>query len=354
MLLAIESSCDETSVALFDSFKVLEHGKSIGEAYLGQLIKSQVDLHSLYGGVVPELAARQHSEALPKMVNSILEKYNVTYSELKHIAVTSGPGLKGCLLVGLSYAKGLSEALGIPIIPINHLEGHVLSYSLEFDATDQFPLLCLLVSGGHSEIVLVDGIGHYKILCETSDDAAGEAFDKIGTLLGIKYPAGKELSELARKCSISDFTFPEAVQKDFSTFSFSGLKTAVKREIESYKKVNTTLDEDYRSSIAWAVQNAIVNALLTKLEYWVRTIKPKALVLAGGVAANSRLRKEIEYFSDTYSIPVLKPKNEFCTDNAAMIGAAGLLRLRESLYSDDMVLKSRSIGAVPRWSLEAI
>ncbi len=357
MILAIESSCDETSVALFKCSKVLDRTLDIHESYLGQLIKSQVDLHSLYGGVVPELAARQHSEALPQMVTALLEKYKVSYQQLKYIAVTSGPGLKGCLIVGLSFAKGLSEVLNIPLIPINHLEGHILSYAIEYPSRDSFPALCLLVSGGHSEIILVNDVGRYEILCETSDDAAGEAFDKVGTLLGIKYPAGRELSIMAEQCSESDLTFPEAVQRDFSTFSFSGLKTAVKREVEGYRIKYGTLTDSYKASVSFAVQDAIVGALLSKLNYWIIKHKPSKVFLAGGVASNSLLRGRVEIICKANNVSAIKPSHEFCTDNAAMIGAAALMKLRHRAdnhgeVNNDIFLTGRSASANPRWSIE--
>lgn len=355
MLLSIESSCDETSVALFDVAEdYLSHGLSISKVYKGQIIKSQVDFHSEYGGVVPELAARQHMQSLPALVDLLLSKHNIGFTDLKYIAVTSGPGLKGCLLVGLSYAKGLSEALNIPLIPINHLEGHVLSFSLEHDDENMYPLLCLLVSGGHSEIIKVEAVGKYIILCQTGDDAAGEAFDKIGTLLGIAYPAGRELSELAKSGKKGEYTFPEGVQRDYDAFSYSGLKTSVRRTVELEKVKSSELSLETKCNISYSVQDAIVSSLTKKLAYWCQQVGPKSIVLAGGVAANSELRTRVRKLAQDNNIPVMIPAHEFCTDNAAMIGAAAIMRMKNNLVNFNSLNEMRLVGAKARWSLEEI
>lgn len=355
MLLAIESSCDETSVALFKiSDNEVTKDFKISKAYRSQIIKSQIDFHSEYGGVVPELAARHHMDSLPALVSILLKQNKITFTDLKYIAVTSGPGLKGCLLVGLSYAKGLSESLAIPLIPINHLEGHVLSYAIEYDSEDIYPSLCLLVSGGHSEIIRIDAVGEYEILCETSDDAAGEAFDKIGTLLGVSYPAGKELSVLAKRGRAGEFVFPEGVMRDFSAFSFSGLKTSVRRAVDLEKVKSGEFSAQTKCNIAYAVQEAIVSSLVKKLEYWTREIKPKSIILAGGVAANSELRSRVGKLAESYKLEVMIPSFEFCTDNAAMIGAAALMRIKNKLVNTKDSRDNLKVGAKARWSLEAI
>jgi N6-L-threonylcarbamoyladenine synthase len=351
MLLSIESSCDETSVALFkmtDNISEL----NVPQAYCSQIIKSQIASHKEYGGVVPELAARQHMECLPMIVDLLLEQNSAAYKDIKYVAVTAGPGLKGCLLVGLSYTKGLSESLNIPLIPINHLEGHILSYSVEYEEDEAFPKLCLLVSGGHSEIILINKIGDYKILCQTSDDAAGEAFDKIGTLLGIDYPAGKELSELAKTGVAGIFTFPEGVQRDYESFSFSGLKTSVRRAVELHKSTGKEVNAQFKADVAYAVQEAIVNSLIKKLAYWTKEVAPKSIVLAGGVAANHLLRDQVKALCTSYNIEAMIPSFEFCTDNAAMVGAAALMKMKHGLVNLENKLESRLVGARARWSVE--
>ncbi len=369
MLLAIESSCDESAAALFDVESYLKDGKSLSESLVSHGISSQIDLHKTYGGVVPELAAREHLKNLPVIVEEVLslasEKrgQKISMDELSAIAVTQGPGLKGCLLVGVSYAKGLSMQLGLPLIPVNHLEGHVLSALLcETLQSEEsvFPALCLLVSGGHTQLLYCKAPGSYECLASTMDDAAGEAFDKVGTLLGLSYPAGAAVSALARKAESKDLVLPIGVPGDDSHFSFSGLKTAAVRMIQA-EQPNIEKDPSRVSDIAYALEVAIVEALSRKLERVLKgelysgAEKPKSLFLSGGVAANERLRNSLAEIANRYDLQFLVPRMEFCTDNAAMIGVGACVRLKR----EPELLESENIGSydfpvLPRFPLSLV
>jgi len=306
VILGIETSCDETAVSL------VEDGRKV----LISLLSSQVDLHRLYGGVVPEIASRRHLELIFPLLDEAFR--NFPKEKIAAVAVTYGPGLVGALLVGLSVAKSLSYALNVPLIGVNHMEGHIFANFLE-DAKPVFPALVLVVSGGHTDLIFMRGFGDYELLGETIDDAAGECFDKVGRVLNLPYPAGPVIDRLSKKGK-PIYKFPVArLKEEGYNFSFSGLKTAVRvfREKNPDAKV-----ED----IAASFQEALVRALVENTEKALRDYKPAKLYLAGGVAANSKLREEFLNLGKAYNIPVHFPSFQYCTDNAAMIAAAGYHR----------------------------
>ena len=309
LVLGIESSCDETGVALYDSEAGL----------LSHALHSQVAMHGEYGGVVPELASRDHVRRVLPLTREALAKAGKALKDIDGIAYTRGPGLAGALLVGASFAASLGHALGIPVIGVHHLEGHLLSPQLSKPAPE-FPFVALLVSGGHTQIVRVDGVGGYALLGDTLDDAAGEAFDKTAKLLGLGYPGGAALSRLAAKGDPSRFSLPRPMLNSGDLdFSFSGLKTAaltlVRREAH---------DDQTRADIARAFQDAIVEVLVRKSLSAVRQSGLSRLVVAGGVSANSELRRMLS--AKAKGVEVYYPELEFCTDNGAMIAFTGAMR----------------------------
>jgi N6-L-threonylcarbamoyladenine synthase len=304
-ILAIETSCDETAAA------VVENGRKI----LSNVIASQVDLHARYGGVFPEVASRQHIEVISPVVIQALEEAHLGLDDIDCIAVTRGPGLVGSLLVGMNMAKGLALARNKPFLGINHIEGHIYSPWLMPDADEiEFPLLTLVVSGGHTELYLMIDHGRYKHLGGTLDDAAGEAYDKVGRLLGLPYPGGPAIDKAAVKGNNSAFRFPRGVMEDGFNFSFSGLKTAVMRESKVYNAAKMPVND-----LAASFQTAVVDALVTKTERAATAYGVTAVHLTGGVSANRELRQTMKA---TLSIPVRCPDPILCTDNAAMIAAA--------------------------------
>lgn len=304
-ILAIETSCDETAAA------VVENGTTI----LSNVVASQVDLHAQYGGVFPEVASRRHVEVIHAVVTQSLEEAHMGLDDLDCIAVTQGPGLVGSLLVGVNMAKGLALGRDKPLLGINHIEGHVYSLWLTGEADEiEFPLLTLVVSGGHTELYLMVEHGQYKHLGGTLDDAAGEAFDKVGRLLGLPYPGGPAIDKAARRGNPSAFRFPRAVMDDAYNFSFSGLKTAVSRQLQRLNRDKLPVND-----LAASFQDAVVDVLVAKTERAATAYGVTAVHLAGGVSANSALRRAM---SEKLQIPVRYPPPELCTDNAAMIGAA--------------------------------
>jgi N6-L-threonylcarbamoyladenine synthase len=305
-ILAIETSCDETAAA------AVEDGRKI----LSNQIASQVEIHARYGGVVPEVASRQHLLAIIPIVEQAMAEAKVSGPELAGIAVTVGPGLAGSLLVGVNAAKALALAYSQPLIGVNHLEGHLYANWLG-DKEVEFPAVCLIVSGGHSDLVLVRGHGDYAVLGRTRDDAAGEAFDKAARILGLGYPGGPAI-EKAAKNGVPSLTLPRAWLKDSNDFSFSGVKTALLRLAEA-GKITSAADA------AASFQEAIIDVLVTKAVTVARERRAKQLLLAGGVASNKALRERLKSESP---IPVLVPPPILCTDNAAMIAACGYYRLR--------------------------
>jgi N6-L-threonylcarbamoyladenine synthase len=304
-ILAIETSCDETAAA------VIENGTTI----LSNVIASQVDIHAQYGGVFPEVASRRHIEVISPVVTQAMNEAHLGFDDLDCIAVTKGPGLVGSLLVGMNMAKGLALARQKPLLGINHIEGHIYSLWLtEIADKIEFPVLTLVVSGGHTDLYLMVDHGRYKFLGGTLDDAAGEAFDKVGRILGLPYPGGPAIDKAAKEGNPEAFKFPRAVMEDGYNFSFSGLKTAVLRQTQKYKAGKLPVND-----LAASFQAAVVDALVTKTERAATAYGVTAVHMAGGVSANSALRVAM---SERMDIPVWYPSPILCTDNAAMIGAA--------------------------------
>ena len=330
LVLGIETSCDETGLALFDSEKGL----------LGHTLHSQVHLHEAYGGVVPELASRDHIRLILPLLESLFKKTGLKKENVDAIAYTQGPGLSGALLVGSSLAEALAFSLQIPTIPIHHLEGHLLAPLLEKNAPN-FPFLALLVSGGHTQIIHVKKMGLYEIIGDTLDDAAGEAFDKTAQLLGLGYPGGLALSLLAEKGKPHfDLPRPLIHSKDLN-FSFSGLKTAVLHLIHAQEY----LTDDIKANIAFAFQEAITDVLTKKCLSALDEKGLKQLVVSGGVGANKQLRQKLVSTFAQKNYEVFFPRLEFCTDNGAMIAFAGAMRLETSLKRD------LAFSVKPRWQL---
>jgi N6-L-threonylcarbamoyladenine synthase len=319
MLLAIETSCDETAIAVLDIVKFNEPDTGGADDFLlSDLISSQIDLHQPYGGVVPELASREHLKNLPVLIREALKAAKIDFADLTAIAATRGPGLKGCLLVGFNYAKALSYNLKIPLVPVNHLEGH-LSAGLLLPQEDRpsYPRLSLLVSGGHSQLLFSKNAKTTELVTTTRDDAAGEAFDKIATLIGLPYPGGPALSRLAEGGNPNKFKLPIGMAKDPNWFSFSGFKTAVQRVVHE----NSELVDDlqFRKDLAASVEHGIVQSLLLKTKLAILSKGPKFLLLTGGVAANKRLRMELTALCAEHSIRCVIVPPKWCTDNASMI-----------------------------------
>ncbi len=305
--LAIETSCDETACA------ILENGRTI----LANEIYTQIEIHQAFGGVVPEVASRNHLEKISEIIDKALSDAGMGFGDIDHIAVTYGPGLVGALLVGLSTAKALSFALDIPLIPVNHIEGHIAANYIAHKTLEP-PFVCLVVSGGHTHLVEVQDYTKFNVIGRTRDDAAGEAFDKVARTLGLGYPGGPLIDKLAKEGNPLAITFPKGMMdQDNLDFSFSGLKSAVLNYLNSAKMKNeTVVVEDVCASF----QYAVVETLKGKTEMALKKTGSKKLVLAGGVAANSSLRKSL---SDLEGIEFYYPPLDLCTDNAAMIGCAG-------------------------------
>ena len=335
LILGIESSCDETGVALFNT-------EGTG-SLLSHALHSQILMHREYGGVVPELASRDHIRRTIPLLRKTLSDAGRSLNEIDAIAYTQGPGLAGALLVGAAFAEGLAMSLGIPTVPVHHLEGHLLSPLLSRNPP-QFPFVALLVSGGHSQLMRVTGIGEYQLLGETLDDAAGEAFDKTAKLLGLPYPGGPALAELAERGHPEAVKFPRPMLHSGDLdFSFSGLKTAVLTRVREIGDP----DEQQRADIARGFQDAIVEVLIKKSMRAIKQSGLKRLVVAGGVGANRELRRQLNALAEKAKITVYYPELEFCTDNGAMIALAGALRFQAGLSS-----KAAGAFAVrPRWPL---
>ena len=329
-ILGLETSCDETGVALYNTEKGL----------LAEVLNSQVDLHAVYGGVVPEIASRDHIRMLLPLIQQVMEQVGIDRPDA--IAYTAGPGLVGALMVGGGMANGLGLSWGCPVVPVHHMEGHLLAPMLE-DEPPEFPFLALLVSGGHSMLIAVRELGDYRVLGTTLDDAVGEAFDKTAKLLGLGYPGGPALAALAEDGDDTAFNFPRPmINKPNLDFSFSGLKTAVMLEVRK-AEVDGCLD-DRRADLAASFQRAAVDTLIAKSIKAARAEGLDRIVVAGGVGANKLLRKEI---AERFEGDVYYPRLAFCTDNGAMIAIAGALRLAEAG-------KATEIKAQARWSLETL
>jgi N6-L-threonylcarbamoyladenine synthase len=308
IILAIESSCDDTSAAVIKDGQVLSN-----------CIATQ-EIHNLYGGVVPEVASRAHQSNIVPVVDAALKKANIQNTDIKAVAFTRGPGLIGSLLVGTSFAKGFALSMDIPLIEVNHMQAHVLAHFAEAPYP-KFPFLCMTVSGGHTQILLVTDYHEMQILGETLDDAAGEAFDKIGKIMGLGYPAGPVIDKLA-KLGIPRFSFPEPNIKDLG-FSFSGLKTSVLYFLKKEMKLNPNFIEENKNDLCASVQQIIVTILLKKLKKAAKMHHIKEIAIAGGVSANSGLRNALLEMGEKEGWTVHIPRFEYCTDNAAMIGISG-------------------------------
>jgi len=338
LVLGIESSCDETGLALYDTQRGL----------LGHALHSQVAMHELYGGVVPELASRDHIRRAIPLLEQVLEQAGVALEQIDAIAYTQGPGLAGALLVGASVACGLGLALDKPVLGVHHLEGHLLSPLLAPDAP-AFPFVALLVSGGHTQLMRVNGIGSYELLGETLDDAAGEAFDKSAKLLGLGYPGGPAISRLAEFGTPKAHTLPRPMLHSKNLdFSFSGLKTAV---LTLVKNRSSNVCEQDNADIARAFVDAIVEVLVSKCMRAMRQTGLRTLVVAGGVGANQQLREGLNTAASQEGVSVHYPALEFCTDNGAMIALAGALRLQRD---PEAARRDYGFCVRPRWPLDQL
>lgn len=338
-VLGIESSCDETGVALIDSEKGL----------LADAVYTQIDMHRAYGGVVPELASRDHIRRALVLIDDVLSRANVQKEDIDAVAVTEGPGLAGALLVGSSVAHAIGYALGIPVIGVHHLEGHLLSACLA-DPAPQFPFIALLVSGGHTQFMRVNAFGSYELLGETLDDAAGEAFDKTAQLLGEGYPGGPAVSRLAESGTPGAIELPRPMLHSPSLdMSFSGLKTAVLTAVNDAKDPT---DPQFRSDLALAFTEAVAEVLTTKAVKAIKTTGIKQLVVAGGVSANKTLRASLIEACRKRGAHVFFPLQRLCTDNGAMIAVAGMMRLQRMSEEElQNACKRWSFSAKPRWTL---
>jgi len=337
-VLGIETSCDETGVAIFDSEKGL----------LADALYSQVAMHSEYGGVVPELASRDHVRKLLPLIREVLAEAQLSLQDLDGVAFTAGPGLIGALMVGASTGRALAMGLGIPAIAVHHMEGHLLAPMLE-ENPPSFPFVALLVSGGHTQLVKVEGIGEYELLGESLDDAAGEAFDKAAKMLGLDYPGGPLIARLAEKGDRSRFRFPRPMtDRPGLEFSFSGLKTFTLNTANSHRDDQGQIDEQTMADIAAAFEDAVVDTLTIKCRRALQQTGLKQLIIAGGVSANRHLRLKLEAAVKKEGAELYYARAKFCTDNGAMIAYAGCQRLLAGQTSDLTIL------AKPRWPMETL
>ncbi|HDR0619566.1 TPA: tRNA (adenosine(37)-N6)-threonylcarbamoyltransferase complex transferase subunit TsaD [Pasteurella multocida] len=334
-VLGIETSCDETGVAIYDE----EKGLVANQLY------TQIALHADYGGVVPELASRDHIRKTAPLIQAALAQANLTAEEIDGIAYTAGPGLVGALLVGSTIARSLAYAWNVPAIGVHHMEGHLLAPMLE-DNPPTFPFVALLVSGGHTQLVRVDGVGRYQLLGESIDDAAGEAFDKTAKLLGLDYPGGAALARLAEKGDPKRFKFPRPMtDRPGLDFSFSGLKTFAANTLQQAIKEEGELTEQTKADIAYAFQQAVVETLVIKCRRALKETGFNRLVIAGGVSANKQLRQDLAQLMQQLKGEVFYPQPQFCTDNGAMIAYTGFLRLKQG-ESQPLAIQVK-----PRWAM---
>ena len=316
----MESSCDETAVA------IVRDGRQV----LANCIASQIDTHALYGGVVPEIASRMHVEAIDPLLDAALAEAHTTLAAIDAVAVTYGPGLVGALLTGVSWAKALAYALGVPLIPVNHIEGHVSANYIAHPDLEP-PFVCLVASGGHSHILNVTGYGAYTLLGQTTDDAAGEAFDKVARVLDIPYPGGPLLDKLAEEGDDQAYRFPHPHTQGKYDFSFSGLKTAVINQAHNLRQQGVAIDA---KNFAASFRRSVVDMLVTKTVAACVDTGAKRVAVAGGVAANALLRAELQRRGERAGLQVFIPPKGLCTDNAAMIGSAGFYALMAGHVAD--------------------
>jgi N6-L-threonylcarbamoyladenine synthase len=357
-VLGIETSCDETGIAIYDSDAGL----------LADALYSQVEIHAKYGGVIPELASRDHIRKALPLINQVLAQAKLKPEDIDGVAYTAGPGLVGALLVGASIGRALGMGWGVPTLGVHHMEGHLLAPMLE-DNPPNFPFVALLVSGGHTQLVKVLGIGEYTLLGESLDDAAGEAFDKVGKMLGLEYPGGPNLAKLAEKGIYGRFSFPRPMtNRPGLDFSFSGLKTSVRNTIaqcrlcaeeelreaycgqekEALKEQSPEIDEQTKADIARAFEEAVASTLAIKCRRALQQTGFKTLVIAGGVSANLHLRSVLEATVQKLDSKLFYAQPKYCTDNGAMIAYAGCQRIQAG-QQDDLAIRAQ-----PRWSLETL
>lgn len=332
-VLGIETSCDETGIAIYDS----EHGLLAHQLY------SQVKLHADYGGVVPELASRDHVRKTLPLIKRAMQEADTQASQIDGVAYTAGPGLVGALMVGACVGRSLAYGWNVPALAVHHMEGHLLAPMLETEQPE-FPFVALLVSGGHTMLVRVDGIGRYQLLGESIDDAAGEAFDKTAKLMGLDYPGGPRLAKLAEQGQPTDIKFPRPMtDRPGLDFSFSGLKTAASNALQK-----SAQDQQSLANIAYAFQQAVVDTLVIKCRRALQQTGLNRLVVAGGVSANTELREQLQQLTQSLKGQVFYPRPEFCTDNGAMIAFAGCQRLQAG-QQEDLAIITR-----PRWPLHEL
>lgn len=337
-VLGIETSCDETGVALYDSERGL----------LSDALYSQVKMHAEYGGVVPELASRDHVRKLLPLIREVMAKAELELKDLDAVAYTSGPGLIGALMVGASTGRALALGLGVPAIAVHHMEGHLLAPMLE-DNPPAFPFVALLVSGGHTQLVSVKGIGQYELMGESLDDAAGEAFDKAAKMLGLDYPGGPLIAKLAEQGTPGRYRFPRPMtDRPGLDFSFSGLKTFTLNTANAERDENGQIDAQTMADIAFAFEEAVVETLAIKCRRALQQTGMKQLVIAGGVSANKRLRARLDEVVRKEKSGLFYARPEFCTDNGAMIAYAGCQRLLAGQQADLTIL------ARPRWPMDTL
>ncbi len=335
IILAIESSCDETAVAIIKN----------GHEILSNVVSTQIEIHRRYGGVVPEIASRKHLELINAVVQEALDQASMELDDVTHIAVTYGPGLVGALLVGVATAKALAFASGKPLIGVHHIEGHICANFL-VKQDFKFPLVCLVVSGGHTNLIKITDHGQYLLLGQTKDDAAGEAYDKIARAIGLPYPGGPHIEQLAKEGNAHAIELPRAWMGDESfDFSFSGLKSAV---LNYLNKAKMKGDEIVPADVAASFQQAVLDVLVQKTVHAALENKVDTILLAGGVAANGTLRNQLQAAAAEHNIQVHYPPINFCTDNAAMIGAAAHYKAVKGDYAD------LTLNAVPNLSFEKL
>jgi len=352
IVLGIETSCDETGVALYNTMP-WESAQPASLGILGQALHSQIAMHREYGGVVPELASRDHIRRVLPLLDESLAQSGLALKDIDAVAYTQGPGLAGALLVGSAFAKSLAQGLNLPSIGVHHLEGHLLSPLLG-ETAPQFPFIALLVSGGHTQLMKVSGVGRYELLGETLDDAAGEAFDKTAKLLGLDYPGGVAISKLAEKGRPGQFDLPKPMLHSGDLdFSFSGLKTAVLNQVKKFPEKNITDATEvaqFHADLARAFVESLVAVLVSKSERALKQTGCKHLVLAGGVGANLQLRAALNEKATKNGFEVHYPPLDLCTDNGVMIAFAGALRL---LAPNNGSTTSGAFDIKPRWDLQS-